>query len=63
MLLTEAVRETALHVPISCKPEVMAIKITHQDEARKMAIHVTEEAVIIRTPAVTATVIMHQVMA
>ncbi|KAH3836911.1 hypothetical protein DPMN_110287 [Dreissena polymorpha] len=63
MLLTEAVRETAIHVTISCKPKVMATKITRKYEARVMAIHVTEEAVFRRKPAVTATEIMHQVMA
>ncbi|KAH3779986.1 hypothetical protein DPMN_157795 [Dreissena polymorpha] len=51
MLLIEAVRKTAIHVAISCKPVVMATKIMHQDEARGMAIHLMEEAVFRRKPA------------
>ncbi|KAH3854429.1 hypothetical protein DPMN_096971 [Dreissena polymorpha] len=58
MLLTEAVRETAIHVTITCKPEVMATKNTHLDETQGMPIHVTEEAVFRRKPD---TEIMHQV--
>ncbi|KAH3854716.1 hypothetical protein DPMN_097265 [Dreissena polymorpha] len=58
MLLTEAVRETAIYLIISCKPEVMATKNTHLDEVQGMAIHVTEEAVFRRKPD---TEILHQV--
>ncbi|KAH3778929.1 hypothetical protein DPMN_180406 [Dreissena polymorpha] len=58
----KAVQETAIYVTIRSKPEVMATKITHQDEAPGRAIHVMEEAVFRSKPKVTATESMHQVM-